>query len=243
MYAGVPTRLAESCDSDCVTSCPSCDSDRVANPKSSTLTSPSAPSAQFAVLRSRWMMPRACAWARRGGDLIGKADHGFRRQPSGRDAPVESLPGNELHRDPFAVFGFTDVVDVADVGMIERGCGLRFAKEPSALRPVKKLQGDVTAKARVASPVHFAHSTGADDGGDFVRPDAGSGGQCHRPLCRMDSIRRTAISEKRLANGVTVAVLAQSRRRADRSARRRRGADTNPPAAWRRRCSPPARRR
>ena len=84
--------------------------------------------------------------------------------------------------DPVRVL---ESVDVRDVGMVERRQHLRFAVEArQSLRVVgedvrENFDRDVTVQLRVARPIDLAHAAGPEGGQDFVRAEAGSGGQGH----------------------------------------------------------------
>jgi hypothetical protein len=65
----------------------------------------------------------------------------------------------------------TDIVDLADVGMIQSSDGAGLALKPLAEVLGGRLDGDDAVKPRVASLPHFAHAAGADGGEDFVRAE------------------------------------------------------------------------
>jgi len=83
------------------------------------------------------------------------------------DAFAKRLTFEELHGDESAAFVFTDVVDGADVGMVERGCGAGFALEAlEGLAVVgerlgKKFQSDMAAETKVFGFVDLAHTPSA----------------------------------------------------------------------------------
>ena len=74
-----------------------------------------------------------------------------------------------------------DVVQRADVGVVQPGDGLRFALEP--LPPLglrggvggQHLDRDGAGDPRVARAVDLAHPSPAQEGDDFVRPQKGAG--------------------------------------------------------------------
>ncbi len=83
------------------------------------------------------------------------------------DAVLERLAFEKFHGDERAALEIADVVDGADVWMIERGCGARFTAETfdglGVLRNVigQKFQRDTAAEARVLRFVYDAHSAAA----------------------------------------------------------------------------------
>ena len=70
----------------------------------------------------------------------------------------------------------SDVVEDADVRMIQTGDGFCFTLEPLFhFRAISKMRrqnfdGDNAVKASIAGAVYLAHSTRTDGGEDFVRP-------------------------------------------------------------------------
>jgi hypothetical protein len=73
-----------------------------------------------------------------------------------------------------------NVVDLADVRMIQRRDGARFRFKPTdAVRitsevPGQYLDGHVSAKTRVMSPVHLAHPAGSERRVYDIGPEAGA---------------------------------------------------------------------
>ena len=92
---------------------------------------------------------------------------GSNSQWTAADQVLQGRAIHELHGDEGAAFLLADVVDRADVGMIERRGGPSFAaKTLQGLRITghvigKKLEGDETAQARVLGLVHHAHPAAA----------------------------------------------------------------------------------
>src|ERR1700730_6015481 len=80
------------------------------------------------------------------------------------DAVLERFAVHELHGDEVLAVLLTDVVDGANVGMIERGSSLGLAAEAfqrgRGLRgfPRKKFESDKAAKPRVFGLVNDAHT-------------------------------------------------------------------------------------
>ena len=105
------------------------------------------------------------------------------------DAALERLTFEELDGDERAAFEFADIVNGADVRMIERRGGAGFAAEPfdglGILRDVvgEEFQGDVATEAGVFGFVDDTHSTATEFFQYAVVRDAATknrGGVCHR---------------------------------------------------------------
>ena len=92
------------------------------------------------------------------------------------------------HDENMRAVGFADIVDAADVGMVEGGDGARLALEPRAHVGVagnlsgEDFDGDGAIEPRVPRFVDFAHPTCPDGTHDFVWAQALACGQCHRPV-------------------------------------------------------------
>ena len=78
-----------------------------------------------------------------------------------------------------------DAVDLRDVRMVERRKHLRLALESRDAIGVggeeigQNLDRDVAVQPRIARPIHFAHSAGANGGEDFVRAETRAGFKGH----------------------------------------------------------------
>ena len=100
--------------------------------------------------------------------------------------PLEGFlfPSHQLHDDELHAVGLADVVDGADVGMVERRDGARLALEPLERQAVgdkrwrERLQRDDAIEPRIARPIHFAHSARAERAEHLIRSKAGAG--CER---------------------------------------------------------------
>ncbi len=102
---------------------------------------------------------------------VGNLDADFKElgnfQRLAADAVLQRLAFEQFHGDEGAAFVFADVVNGADVGMIEQGSGARFAAEAlDGLRVLgnivgEKFQCDAAAQARVFRFVNDAHATAA----------------------------------------------------------------------------------
>ncbi len=84
------------------------------------------------------------------------------------DLVLEGLAVEQLHHDVRTAVFFADVVDRADVGMIQRGRGLRLAPEAfERLRVAgqifrKEFQGDEAAEIGVFRFVNHAHAAATE---------------------------------------------------------------------------------
>src|ERR1700756_3881850 len=97
-------------------------------------------------------------------DLNSQIQHALHRQRSSADQVLQRLPVQKLHGDERLPLVFANLVDRADVGMVERRGGLRLALEPFECLAIarhavgKKFQGHRTTQARILSFVHNAHT-------------------------------------------------------------------------------------
>ncbi len=96
------------------------------------------------------------------------------RQRAPAQAIGERLAVEELHNQEVGAVLRTDVVQMTDVRMIQRGNGTSFAFETllefriGGKMSGENLDGDCAIKARVFRPVHLAHSAGAEWRLNFV---------------------------------------------------------------------------
>ncbi len=90
------------------------------------------------------------------------------------DASLQGLAFEQFHGDERAALEFADIVDGADVGMIERGGGAGLAAETFDSLGVmgdiirQKFESDVAAEAGVGSFVNDAHAAAAEFFEDVV---------------------------------------------------------------------------
>ena len=81
---------------------------------------------------------------------------------------LQRLALKQLHRDKGTAFEFPNIINSADVWMIERGCRARFAPESlDRLRVLgnivgKKFQGNAPPESRVLGFVDHTHSAAAE---------------------------------------------------------------------------------
>jgi len=112
-------------------------------------------------------------------DLNRDAERLFLRERLPRDHPVERFAVVVRHGDEhLAIFGFVDVEDRADVGMVEGRRGPRLLHEALANLVVprervgKKLQSDRSPESVIRRPVDHPHAAGAQSLSDRVVGDA-----------------------------------------------------------------------
>src|SRR5271157_2781712 len=115
---------------------------------------------------SRWMMP--AAWATSSASEISMPNetimhlHGL-----AGDIVLQRRPFQEFHRNESLAFKLANVVDSADVGMVQRRGGPGFAPETGqrvgVLRYIwrEELERDKTAEAHVLGFVHHPHAATA----------------------------------------------------------------------------------
>ncbi len=132
-----------------------------ARPKSSTLM-PDFVVRILAGLRSRWVIDLRCAAFQRPGKLNGNLEREVEREWA-----LYFRAFDVLHDD---VVG-TDVVNLADIRMIQSGDGAGLALKSFAELFEGRFDGDDTVQARVASFPYFTHATGTDGREDFVRAE------------------------------------------------------------------------
>ena len=97
------------------------------------------------------------------------------------DSLLQGLPLQQLHDNECpAIGGFADVVDRADVGVLQGGHCLRFSLESlassSRIGGMRRhqLDGHVSCKSLVTRLVDLAHATRTNGGNDLVRAEAGA---------------------------------------------------------------------
>ena len=86
--------------------------------------------------------------------------------------------GGSLHQFHHQVIG-ADVVELADVGMIQRSHRVYFAREAVAEALGGDFDGHVAAHTGIVRAIDFAHASGADGRADLVRAEFGAGGERH----------------------------------------------------------------
>jgi hypothetical protein len=102
-------------------------------------------------------------------------------QRTTREALLQGLALEQLHHDEYLALGrFSDVVDRADVGVLQGRHCLRFTLESLAgsnrigdMRR-QQLDGHVPGQSLIARLVDLAHATRTDGGNDLVGAEAGA---------------------------------------------------------------------
>lgn len=102
------------------------------------------------------------------GYLSRDGDGSLDRERTASDVLLQGLPVVVRHRDEHpAVLGLVDLVNRADVRMVERRGGFGFEQE--AFAPLdraslcmEKFQGDFTTEGGILGEVHFAHAPGPE---------------------------------------------------------------------------------
>ena len=111
---------------------------------------------------------------KRVGNLDGPGDDFVRLEAPLDHALAERLALEQLHRNEVAAFMLVDVVDRANVRVVERGRGLGLSLETcdrlkiAALLLAQELQGDWSFQAQTLGPVDDAHAAAAEFRRDAV---------------------------------------------------------------------------
>jgi hypothetical protein len=132
---------------------------------------------------------RAVRRVERARDFRGRAQQLGQRQRSALEPPLQRLSLDVFHHEIVAAVLAADVVDRADMRVVEGGNRARFTLEPQAVLGIvavwtdRQLQGNRAAKARVASAIHLAHAAGARQAVNLVRTEPRA--LCERHGCGM----------------------------------------------------------
>ena len=97
------------------------------------------------------------------------------RRGAGCDDIEERPTGHELHDQAVGA----DVVERADVRMVEGGNGACLALEPAADFRRGDLDGHVASEAGVARLIHLAHPAGSEQAANLVGPEPLAATQFH----------------------------------------------------------------
>ena len=154
-------------------------------PKSSSFAVPRAVRKMFSGLMSRWTIPFACAHSRASASWWRCP-----RSPAPPPQPVaesrlQRLAFQKLHHEERRAIVLADVVERADVGVVQAGDGLRFPREARAAIRIgaqfcgQDLDGDCAVETGVAFLVDLAHAAGADSRLDLVGSEASPGDEAH----------------------------------------------------------------
>jgi hypothetical protein len=111
------------------------------------------------------------------GGLDRHAEHVLERERAVPEPLGQRLPVQVLHDEKVGALVLPDVVEHTDVGMRQRGDGLRLALEAApairvgGVRGAQELDGDDAVQAGVARLVHLAHAARADRRQNLIRPE------------------------------------------------------------------------
>ena len=134
-----------------------------ARPKSMIFACPSSVSMTLAGLRSRCTMPCSCARARPSAISVASSSDRDRAERPRAIALAQRLAAHQLHRDEAHAVRFADLVNDADVRVLEPRGRLRLAEKPPAPIVVgdqvgrQDLQGDFSIERRIERAVDHAH--------------------------------------------------------------------------------------
>ena len=101
----------------------------LASPKSRSFAWPRSVTKMFAGLMSRWTIPLAWAASERIRDLRAQLQHPLRLHRLAADQVLQGLALHQLHHDEGMTLVLRDLVDHADVGVVEGGGGTGLALE------------------------------------------------------------------------------------------------------------------
>jgi putative ABC transport system permease protein len=113
------------------------------------------------------------------GQLVAPLDRLFDRQRAVRQADVERAPLEQFHQQERAPLVIADVVERADVRMVQRRDDAGFAVEALERLGIvcqaggQDLDRDVAIESSIPGAIDLAHPAGADRRGDFVRTKTG----------------------------------------------------------------------
>ena len=182
MYCGVPTTVwapvsAATVACSAEESCgerPLPDAPSFARPKSSSFT-PCLVSRMFAGFRSRWTIPFLCAAV-----SASQISYPVLQGLLERQGPADGLAVDVLHDQVAAAVVLADVVQRADVRVVQGGNGPGFPLETLGKRPLDGLDGHVAVQPDVSGLVDVAHASGTGSLDDFVgtQPVSGRKGHC-----------------------------------------------------------------
>ena len=119
-------------------------------------------------------------------DLFGNGQCLINRDRPLLDAISQRRPFDQLEDQRPLTLGFFQPVDVADVGMVQRGQDLGFTFEPGeAVWIIREglgqdFQCHVPIELRISRSIHLTHAAFADLGGNFVRAEPGADLKGHR---------------------------------------------------------------
>ena len=124
------------------------------------------------------------------GDLDGDLQRLVERERPFLEARGQRLALEMRHDQVVRAIDAADVVDAADVGMVQRGDGAGLALEPGPQIGIasnltrQDLDGDRSIEACVAGSVDLAHAAGSEGGDDLIRAEPGAGAESQ--TCAVD---------------------------------------------------------
>jgi hypothetical protein len=170
------------------------------------------------------------------GNLDAQIEHRLDLQRLASDPVPERLPLKQFHSDEASPIGLVNLVDRADVRVVQGGRSLGLPlKTAEGLRVVgefvgKELQSDVATELEVFSLVHHAHAPAADPAEDAVmghRLPHGLGGRGHwvdmlggdegKVNVRWHSSSVPPQSPRRISNSISSRLLPRTSRGTSRS--------------------------
>ena len=113
------------------------------------------------------MMPAVCAASSAVGDLRADVEGAFKLSAPAGEPILQRRALQILHDDERPLVLLADVVDGADVRVVERRCRSRLAREPARPGVAREFVGDElerdgAAEARIFGFVQHAHAAAAD---------------------------------------------------------------------------------
>ena len=158
-----------------------------ARPKSSSFE-PVLVNMMFAGLMSRWTMPCAMRFVERVGNLGGDRQRLVERQRPSFQPRGQSLALEMRHDEIVRAIDAANVVDAADVRMVQRGDRTRLALEASPRIGVagdftrEDFDGNRAIETSIVGFVDLAHAAGAQRADDFIRTEPNAGVEGHARL-------------------------------------------------------------
>jgi hypothetical protein len=132
------------------------------------------------------------------GDLHGDRDRFIRRQRAAHHAIGQRLALEVFHDEVIEIAVAPDVVDAADIGMLEMRHRLRFTLESlarfrrHARAADDDLDRDRSIQTRIARAIHLAHAALADRLDNLVGAESNAGGEDHSRSASAAASRNTS---------------------------------------------------
>ena len=114
------------------------------------------------------------------GDLVQEFEQNLQLALSRVSLLSQRLAIDKLHRNEVSAFALANLIDVRDVGMIERGCGLRLLNETAHAIFVcsdiagQNFQHDGAPELQIFGEINLAHSALANLRADLVTAEFGA---------------------------------------------------------------------